>query len=98
MMPLPDWAFDNCATEPVTFVIEQLLKEPTGTVEQCDEAGRCYAMPVYSEPTFVFGELWDSTVYPQAHVLTPAAGSAIFLGVQAMDEAGNVSRGEGACQ
>lgn len=95
-MPLSDWTWDDCNAEPVTWIMEQLLKEPIGTVEQCDETA-CYPMPVYSEPTFVFGELWDSDNYPQSRVLSPPAGSVIFLDVQAMDEAGNVSSGEGAC-
>lgn len=95
-MPLPDWTFEDCNLDPVIWAMEQSIKEPTGTVEQCDETA-CYRMPFYSEPRFVFGELWDSTTYPQSRTITPPAGSVIFLDVQAMDEAGNVSSGEGSC-
>lgn len=91
MTLLPDWTWDDCNLEPVVWVMEQYAKEEVGTVEQCDETA-CYRMPVYSEPRFVFGELWGAPPYPQANVLTPRAGSAIFLDVQAMDEAGNVSK------
>lgn len=92
------WLWTAC--EPVDhFLVRQYLIDTPAYVERCyvgdDGETQCFDEAIYGAPLLASEEAVVGEAY--SDTLVPPAGAVILVDVQAVDEAGNVSSGEGEC-